>query len=354
MAPTQRAPAIDESEEDSKIYDWDGSALTRHPWAKHLAKRCYKRDTRFRQHIEYGYHMSGHKTIVQSTDHSHNLYDRNVNRSLWADPACLGHWQYTSGTTSGIVIPTDEGKDYTVSLHDCEQIDISLIEFILSTITDDSERQDMEDACHNDARTLILNIQAYTPPEEVGTWAVTKRQHIVAAGILAPNTKAFNTFRTWYTMYNEQSSSPDPEAVASTVYMTAVRKLGQHISGQLDYELLRTAAGTNRVKIIAAIKTVLTRQDATTSTGQALRVTPGHDPRRNTPATAPEERKWVEGHDEPCSLCINAPLDIGGSGPGSRRGFGATPGRPRTARRLAHTCPEVPRPARSRGGLHLQ
>ena len=136
--------------------------------------------------------------------------------------------------------------------------------------------------------------------------------------------------------------------------MTAVRKLGQHISGQLDYELLRTAAGTNCVKIIAAIKTVLTRQDATTSTGQALRVTPGHDPRRNTPATAPEERKWVEGKDEPCSLCINAPLDIGGSGPGSRRGFGATPGRPRTARRLAHTCPEVPRPARSRGGLHLQ
>ena len=72
--------------------------------------------------------------------------------------------------------------------------------------------------------------------------------------------------------------------LASTVYMTAVRKLGKHISGQLDYELLRTAAGTNRVNIIAAIKTVLTRQDATTSTGQALRVTPGHDPRRTAPA----------------------------------------------------------------------
>jgi hypothetical protein len=45
-------------------------------------------------------------------------------------------------------------------------------------------------------------------------------------------------------------------------------------------------------------------------------VTPGHDPRRTAPAPAPEERKWVEGKDEPCSLCINAPLDIGGSGPG--------------------------------------
>ena len=48
--------------------------------------------------------------------------------------------------------------------------------------------------------------------------------------------------------------------MAVTVYMTAVRKLGQHVSGQLDYELLRTGAGTDRVKVIAAIKTVLTRQ----------------------------------------------------------------------------------------------
>ena len=54
----------------------------------------------------------------------------------------------------------------------------------------------MEDACQSDARMLILNIQAYKPPEEVGTWAVTKRQQIIAAGILAPNTRAFNTIHT--------------------------------------------------------------------------------------------------------------------------------------------------------------
>eukprot|EP00966_Prymnesium_polylepis_P267726 6184623-Prymnesium_polylepis.1 len=65
------------------------------------------------------------------------------------------------------MIPDGQGKDYTESLHDREQIDINLVEFILSIITainmvefitDESERKDMEDACNNDARTLILNI----------------------------------------------------------------------------------------------------------------------------------------------------------------------------------------------------
>ena len=64
MSPKPKAD-IDESEEDSKVFDWDGSPLTRYPWAKHLAKRCFKHDARFRQHVQFGYHMSGHKTIVQ-------------------------------------------------------------------------------------------------------------------------------------------------------------------------------------------------------------------------------------------------------------------------------------------------
>ena len=123
-----------------------------------------------------------------------------------------------------------------------------------------------------------------------------------------------------HSLYNEQCASPDPEAVAISVYTAAVRKLGDHISGKLDYELLRTHAGTDSVKVIQAIKTVLTRQDASTSTGQALRMGSGHDPRRDAPAPAPtpttEERKWVKGKDEPCALCRNAPISIKGGPPG--------------------------------------
>jgi hypothetical protein len=64
MSPKPKASDTEEGEDDSKLYDWDGNALNRHPWAKHLAKRAYKKDPRFRQHVEFGYHMSGHKTIV--------------------------------------------------------------------------------------------------------------------------------------------------------------------------------------------------------------------------------------------------------------------------------------------------
>eukprot|EP00966_Prymnesium_polylepis_P022474 517277-Prymnesium_polylepis.1 len=84
-----------------------------------------------------------------------------------------------------------------------------LIDFILSTITDESEKQHMEDACGGDARTLLLNINNYRPPPEVGTWALTKRQQISSAGIDAANPKAFNNFRTWWNLYNEQCESPD-------------------------------------------------------------------------------------------------------------------------------------------------
>eukprot|EP00966_Prymnesium_polylepis_P052810 1223108-Prymnesium_polylepis.1 len=54
------------------------------------------------------------------------------------------------------------------------------------------------------ARSFSTSRRTHRLAEEVGTWGVTKRQQIVAAGTLAPNIKAFNTFRTWYTMYNEQ------------------------------------------------------------------------------------------------------------------------------------------------------
>eukprot|EP00966_Prymnesium_polylepis_P261529 6040732-Prymnesium_polylepis.1 len=47
------------------------------PWVKYLAKRAYKHDPRFCQHVEFGYHMSGHNTITQSVEHSTNLFDRN-------------------------------------------------------------------------------------------------------------------------------------------------------------------------------------------------------------------------------------------------------------------------------------
>jgi hypothetical protein len=77
-------------------------------------------------------------------------------------------------------------------------------------------------------------------------------------------------------------------------------------------------AGVDSVKVIQTIKTVLTRQDASTSTGQALRMGGGHDPRRNAPAPSPasEERRWVKGKDEPCTLCLNAPISIKGAPPG--------------------------------------
>ena len=311
-----------EESDTTNQFDWDGNPLNRYPWAKHLAKRAFKHDARFRQHVEQGYHMAGYRTITQSVEHSTNLYFRNVTRSTWDDPACVGHWQFSNGTSHHGAIPADETKDYTASLHDCEQIDRMLIDFILSTITDESEKQDMEDACKGDARTLLLNIKNYRPPPEVGTWALTKRQQISAAGIDSASATSFNHFRTWWTLYNEQCESPDPPQVAVSVYMAAVRKLGDSISGKLDYELLRTSAGPADIdKVISAIKTVLTRHAATELTGTALQMGARHDPRRNVnnlPKGAAETppKVFVDGVDDDCALCKSNPLSIGGGAPG--------------------------------------
>ena len=308
---------IDDSEKDLSKYNWDGNALNRYPWVKYLAKRAFKHNPKFRTHVEYGYHMSGHRTITQSLEHSTNLWDRNVTRASWDDPACMGHWAYQSGTPSTHTLSEEEAKNYSSSLHDCETIDQELIDFILSTVTDESERDDLEIAGKGDARTLILHIVSHKPPEEVGTWAVTQRQKIISAGITVPSTQGFNTFRTWYFLYNEQCASPDPEPVTIAVFTAAVRNLGEHISGKLDYELLRTSAGVNASKTILAIKTVLTRVNATVSTGQALLA--GHDPRRDAPVTVPvvtTPREYVKGKDEVCALCKDNPVNVGNTGPG--------------------------------------
>ena len=308
---------IDDSEKDLSKYNWDGNALNRYPWVKYLAKRAFKHNPKFRTHVEYGYHMSGHRTITQSLEHSTNLWDRNVTRASWDDPACMGHCAYQSGTPSTHTLSEEEAKNYSSSLHDCETIDQELIDYILSTVSDESERDDLEIAGKGDARTLILHIVSHKPPEEVGTWAVTQRQKIISAGITVPSTQGFNTFRTWYFLYNEQCASPDPEPVTIAVFTAAVRNLGEHISGKLDYELLRTSAGVNASKTILAIKTVLTRVNATVSTGQALLA--GHDPRRDAPATVPvatPPREYVKGKDEMCTLCKDNPVNVGNAGPG--------------------------------------
>eukprot|EP00966_Prymnesium_polylepis_P160948 3719181-Prymnesium_polylepis.1 len=69
----------------------------------------------------------------------------------------------------------------------------------------------MEAECTDDARTLILNIQHYRPPEEVCTWALKRRNQIISAGIEVALVKGFNDFRMWYCLYNEQCSVPDPD-----------------------------------------------------------------------------------------------------------------------------------------------
>ena len=61
------------------------------------------------------------------------------------------------------VVPEEEAKTYTASMHDCEQVDRDLIDFILSTVTDESERDDLEKEGKGDARTLILYINYYKP-----------------------------------------------------------------------------------------------------------------------------------------------------------------------------------------------
>eukprot|EP00966_Prymnesium_polylepis_P152345 3518856-Prymnesium_polylepis.1 len=115
----------------------------------------------------------------------------------------------------------EDGKNYSPSLHDCETIDRELIDFILSTVSDESERDDLEKEGNGDARTLILHIIGHRPSEEVGTWAITQRQKIISAGITTPSTKGVNTFRTWYNLYNEQTASPDPEPVTIAVFTAA-------------------------------------------------------------------------------------------------------------------------------------
>eukprot|EP00966_Prymnesium_polylepis_P261657 6044401-Prymnesium_polylepis.1 len=176
--------------------------------------------------------------------------------------------------------------NYTASRHDCESIDRALLDFILSTVTCETEREDMEAECNGDARTLITNIQSYRPPEEVCTWALKRRNQIISTGIDVAQVKGLNDFRMWYCLYNEQCAVPDSDAVSATVYITALRNLGEFLSGKLEYELLRSqAAGgcssPNPIMVVKAIKQVLTRHGSNVSTGTALQMGAGHDPRRD-------------------------------------------------------------------------
>ena len=316
MAPKSNTTG-DIEESDHKHFNFDGDPLNRYPWAKYLEKRVYAHDSRFRTHIQYGYHMTGYRTITQSIEHSQNLYHRNVAKSTWADPACMDNWQYLGTAPASSTLPSEAAGNYTESPHDCDAIDKAIIEFILSTVTDETEKDDMEDECNGDARTLILNIQAYRPPAEVGTWALAKRTRVVSTGIEVPSVKGFNTYRTWYNLYNEQCHVPDPPGVSAAVFKDALRNLGEFLSGKLDYELLKSSAGTDPVKVIKAIKEVLTRYGAAAATGTALQMSPHHDPRRSTPTpkgAAPESatpRVWVDGQDELCNLCTRNPFDTG-------------------------------------------
>eukprot|EP00966_Prymnesium_polylepis_P130154 3010103-Prymnesium_polylepis.1 len=147
MAPSKgSSPEVIETSDKDTTFDWDGEPLTRYPWVKLLERRVYKHNSRFRSHVQQGYHMSGHRTITQSTEHSQNLFHHNVERSSWANPACLGNWQYAGSapTTSVIpwVIPPEEIGNYTASRHDCESIDRALIDFILSTVTCETRRHE--------------------------------------------------------------------------------------------------------------------------------------------------------------------------------------------------------------------
>ena len=324
MAPSNgSSPQVIETSDTNISFDWNGDPLTRHPWAKYLERRVYKHDARFRSHVQQGHHMAGHRTITQSVEHSQNMYHHNVRRSSWADPACLGNWQYAGSAPTADVIPAEEMGNYTASRHDCESIDRALIDFILSTVTCETEREDLEEECGGDARTLILNIQNYRPPEEVCTWALKRRNQIISSGIEVAQVKGFNDFRMWYCLYNEQCSVPDPDAVSSSVYITALRNLGEFLSGKLDYELLRSQAGhgcgsPTPTMVIKAIKQVLTRHGANVSTGTALQMGSGHDPRRTPPAGgagAPATpRIWKADSDELCELCKSNPFD-NGNGP---------------------------------------
>eukprot|EP00966_Prymnesium_polylepis_P138390 3197706-Prymnesium_polylepis.1 len=91
--------------------------------------------------------MSGHRTVTQSSEHSQNLYRYNVERSTWANPACLGNWQYLGPAPTANVIPQEGLGNYTASRHDCESIDTALLDFILSTVTCETEREDLEAEC---------------------------------------------------------------------------------------------------------------------------------------------------------------------------------------------------------------
>ena len=216
MAPKSTSTGTIE-ESDTKVYNYDGDPLNRYPWAEVLCleKRVFAHDPRFRTHIQYGYHMTGHRTITQSSDHSINLYHKNVAQSTWADPACMGHWQYAgalSAAVSGGTIPADEASNYLPAPHDWDAIDKAIIEFILSTVTDETEKEDMEEECNGDARTLIRNIQAYRRPRHSQA-ASGQRSSRSRRGKMTP-LAARRRPRC-------SSSAPRPRVAAGTLHATA-------------------------------------------------------------------------------------------------------------------------------------
>jgi hypothetical protein len=244
--------------------DWDGDLKTRAPWLLKLGKRLKHHDSRFETHVKYGYHLDKHsgKTICRSTDHAKLIYNCALQTGTYAKPFNATAPVLLSGAASDAV-PDAIATQYVPNPGRCDQIDSDILSFIVSTIISEKKGEDLEAKAAGSGVKALALLHAYAPIAEIKTWADGELATVRSTGFASADVPSLNKYRDDFALYNIQATAPYPDTVVCTDLLDQTRALGVHISGLLDYQLLKDS--TDLTSVAAVVDTIETQ--ATHSAG---------------------------------------------------------------------------------------
>ena len=320
MAPTHRNS--DTFETPAIGPDWNGDAKTRQPWWAKLGRRLVKEDKRFESHLKYGCHIdkASGKTITRSTAHSRQLYNCAIKAGTYDDPFDTACVILVAGAPDD-EIPDDIKPQYISNPGRCDQVDSDILAFIVSTILSDTKGEDISAKAGGSGTRALQQLAAHRPIAEIRLWADGRLAEVRAAGFGSADTPSLNQYRDDFRLYNVQASVPCSVPVICTDLLDQARKLGVHISGLLDYQLLADKTDITVVEsVVGSIETVFTRHNARDASTPGKSLQASSDPAKDRRGDAPPAyvngvRVYRKGFDETCTNCTAAPKDVGG-GPG--------------------------------------
>ncbi|KAL3907918.1 MAG: hypothetical protein SGPRY_009997 [Prymnesium sp.] len=171
----------------------------------------------------FGYALERGKVYTPSTDHSFHLLEINVKRGTFKHPNPAG--SYATVSASLAVAPVEVGDRYIVAPEAIKAKDRQLFTAVISTINN-RKRDDYDTASLGSGINLIeilLSQESRSASAELGTWAARQLADLIAAGMEAPTTVAFDTFRETYENFNFQlpNARCNPPSVVAEAYAAA-------------------------------------------------------------------------------------------------------------------------------------